>query len=274
MRTPMHEWPLVLFTALAIAGAGTLAAEPLLAAFGAVDPAVAQQRAGWAAMLMVVGLVASLGHLGRPGRLALASRRFGLSALSTEVVLATIVAAGGGVLALSPAGAAFTRVLAWGSAAASLAFLVSLGLVYGLRGQVTWRGAAVAGPLFTGLSYGVVAHAAAAPDSLSRILVPALVLLAVDGALLGARWRRIGAVQPWLTPAYPHIFRHRHLLLTDRLLLVTLAPAVLLIVSAATLADLSLGIGLLVDRITFYGLAVQQTTEAEVRRVEALIARE
>ncbi len=271
MRTSMHEWPLVVFSSLAIASAGTLAAEPWIAVIGAGDPAVARQRAGWAAALMVVGLIASAGHLGRPARVALASRRFGVSALSTEVVLGALVAVAGSVLALSPGRAPWADGLGWTSALLSLAFLVSMGLVYKLRGQVVWRGASIVNPLLTGLTFGVVAHVAAEPGTLPRLLVPVLVLLGVDGVALGARWRRVARVESWLAPSYPHVFRYRHLLLTGRLLLVNLAPAALLIVASAPLADLLIGIGLLADRLAFYGLAVPHTTEAEVARAESAI---
>lgn len=271
MRTAMHEWPLVVFASLAIAGAGTLAVEPLLLAAGAGDPALMRQRAAWAAVLMVVGLVASLGHLGRPGRLALASRRFGASALSTEAVLGTVVAVAGSILALSPTTAPWTGMAAWGAALVACAFLVSMGLVYRLAGQVTWPASSVAGPLLLGLAYGVVAHVAAAPETMAGALVPAITLLAADAALFGVRWRRVACLDPWVSPSYARIFRHRHLLLASRLLFVDLAPVALLLIAAPTLADLSLGIGLLVDRLAFFGLAAQHTTEAEVARVESLL---
>ena len=271
MRTPMREWPLVLFTALSMAAAGSMGAAPLLPAFFAPEPLVARQRAGWAAALLVVGFVASLGHVARPGRLVLAPRRFGASALSTEVVLAGLVALGSASLALSPTEAAWVPALAWATGGVSVAFLATLGLVYRLRGQVTWQGAAVAGPLLTGLAYGLVACSASATGALPAALLPTIALLGCDAIVFGLRWARVGSTPPWLGPTYPKFFRRRHLLLGARLILVDLAPAVLLLASGATAADVSLSLGLLVDRIAFYGLAVQHTSEAEVARIEAAI---
>ncbi len=265
----MREWPLVVFTALSMAAAGSMGAAPLLPAWFAPEPLVARQRAGWAAALMVVGLVASLGHVARPGRFVLAPRRFGASALSTEVVL---VALGSASLALSPAEAAWVPALALATGGVSVAFLATLGLVYRLRGQVTWQGAAVAGPLLTGLAYGLVACTASATGALPATRLPAIALLSCDAVVFGLRWARVGSTPPWLGATYPTFFRRRHLLLGARLILVDLAPAVLLLASGATAADVSLGLGLLVDRIAFYGLAVQHTSEAEVARIEAAIA--
>lgn len=269
MRIAMHEWPLVLFSSLAIAGAGTLAVEPMLLSAGTSDVAFVRERATWAAALMAVGLVVSLGHLGKPTRLALASRRFGRSWLSTEVVLGTLVALAGVVLVIGPDATPWQTALGAGASLVACAFLVSLGLVYRLRAQPAWP--AAASPLLLGLSFGIVAHGAAAPETLARVVVPAIVLLAADAAVAGCRWWRACHVAPWILPSYPHIFRHRHLLYGGRLLLVNLAPAGLLLASAAPLADVSLGIGLLVDRIAFYGLAALHTTEAEVARIEALL---
>ena len=46
----------------------------------------------------------------------------------------------------------------------------------------------------------------------------------------------------------------------------------LALVAGSPLAALSvLAVGVVVDRVAFYGLAAQRTTESEVRRVEALI---
>jgi len=272
MRTAMHEWPLVLFTSLAIAGAGTLAVEPALLSTGAGSATLVRERAAWAAALTALGLAVSLGHLGKPRRLALASRRFGRSWLSTEVVLAALVVLAGAVLASCPAATAWQTAAAAGAALVAWLFLVSLGFVYRLRGQLAWPAIGAATPLLLGLSYGTVAHGAAAPETLGQVIVPAVVLLIADAAVVGIRWWRICHLQPWTVFSYPRVSRHRDLLFAGRLLLVNLAPAALLFASAPTLADLSLGIGLLIDRIAFYGLAAQHTTEAEVACVESLLS--
>jgi DMSO reductase anchor subunit len=271
MRTVMHEWPLVLFTALAVAGGGTLAAQPLLMALGATDVAAARSQAAWATILLVAGLVVSLKHVGQTRRVLLASRRVGVSPLSTEVALAGAAVAAGAALAWWPAGLARTDVVAWSAGLVAASFLLSLGFVYRLGGQVAWPGVAVVGPVVTGLAFGFVTCAATAPATLAVTLGPTLVLLGADALVFGSRWGALATIKPWLSQSHPAIFRHRHLLLLDRLILATLAPAVLLAVGVPALADLSIGLGVLVDRLAFYGLAAQHTTEAEIAFVEDVI---
>jgi DMSO reductase anchor subunit len=273
MRTRMHEWPLVLFTALAIAGAGTLAAQPALLALGVTEPAEVQSQAPWAIALVAVGLTVSLNHLGRRRRLLLASRRFGTSRLSTEVVLAVATVAGGAALGWLPAGSAATVALAWGVGVIGALFLVAVGLVYRLRGQVAWPGVAMIGPLLSGLAFGFIACASTTPAVLSTTLGPTLMLLGADGIVFGARWIVIARTGPWLNPSHPALYRHRQGLLVARLVLVTLGPASCLMAGVAALADFSIGLGLLVDRLAFHGLALQHTTEAEIARVEQIFER-
>jgi len=271
MTKVMHEWPLVLFASLAVAGGGLLAAQPMLMALGASGSAEARSQAAWAVGLLLVGLVVSLGHLGQSQRLLMVVRRFGVSRLSTEVVLAGAAIVAGAAYALAPLPVHGEPLLAWLTGVVSVVFLLSLGFVYRLRGQIAWLDPACIGPALTGLAFGFVARAATAPAELSRTLGPTLALLAADAVVFGARWIRIARIRPWLVPAHPAIFRFRHPLLTGRLLLTTLAPAALLTLGRATVADLLFGIGLLVDRLAFYGLAAQHTTEAEIARVEAAI---
>jgi DMSO reductase anchor subunit len=271
MRPRMHEWPLVLFTALAIAGAGTLAAQPALLALGATEPAEVRLQAPWAIALVAVGLTVSLNHLGRRRRLLLASRRFGTSRLSTEAGLAVATVASGAALGWLPADSVFAVVLAWGVGVIAAFFLVALGLVYRLRGQVAWPDVAVIGPLLSGLAFGFIACASTTPEVLPATLGPTLILLGTDGLVFVARWIVIARAEPWLNPSHPGMYRHRRSLLLARLVLVTLAPASLLIAGVATLADLFIGIGLLVDRVAFHGLALQHTTEAEIAHVEQIL---
>jgi DMSO reductase anchor subunit len=271
MRSVMHEWPLVLFGALAVAGGGTLAAQPLLITLGATTAVAARSQAAWATALVGVGLLVSLNHVGRPRRLLMASRRFGASPLSTEVVLAGAAIVAGAAVAWIPAGLARTDVLAWPAGLVSASFLISLGSIYRIRGQVAWPRAAVIGPVLTGLAFGFVASAATTPSTLAVALGPTLALLGADALVFGTRWIAVARIEPWLSPAHPALFRRRHLLLAGRLVLVTLAPGVLLALATPTLADLAIGLGVLVDRLAFYGLAAQHTTEAEVALVERVI---
>jgi DMSO reductase anchor subunit len=267
----MHEWPLVLFSALAIAGAGTLAAQPLLVTLGATDPGGARSQAAWATALFAVGLSVSLNHVGQSRRLLLAPRRFGASPLSTEVVLAGAAIAAGAVLVWWPAAPRWDAGLIWMAGLTAASFLLSLGFVYRLRGQPAWPGVAVVGPALTGLAFGFVACAATAPAAAAVALYPTLILLAADAVVFSGRWAAIARIPQWLNPSHPAIFRHRHMLLVDRLILVTLAPAILLAIGVVSLADLSIGVGLLVDRLAFYGLAAQHTTEAEIALADEVI---
>jgi DMSO reductase anchor subunit len=271
MQTRMHEWPLVLFTALAIAGAGTLAAQPVLLALGVTEPAEVRSQAPWAVALVTVGLTVSVNHLGRRRRLLLVSRRFGTSRLSTEVGLAVATVVGGAALGWLPADSAATVVIAWGAGVIAALFLLAIGLVYRLRGQVAWPDVAVIGPLLSGLAFGFIACASTTPAALLTTLGPTLVLLGADGLVFGARWIAIARAEPWLNPSHPALSRHRQWLLMARLVLVTLGPASWLIAGVAALADVSIGLGLLVDRLAFHGLALQHTTEAEIARVEQVL---
>jgi len=273
MRTGMHEWPLVLFSALAIAGAGTLASQPALLELGAADPAAARSQAAWATALVAVGLTVSFNHVGRRRRLVQAARRLGVNALSTEGGLAVATLAAGAALAWMPADPAITGALAWLAGTAAAALLLAVGLVYRLRGQVAWPGVAAAGPLLTGLAFGFIACASTTPAVLPVTLGPTLALLGGDALVLCGRWLAIARPSSRLGALHPAIYRRRHWLLGARLVLVTLAPATLLAGGVPTLADLSIGLGLLVDRLAFYGLAAQHTTEAEIARIEQFLER-
>ncbi len=244
---------------------------PLLLAIGAAETAVARSEAAWATMLVAMGLGVSLNHLGSSRRVALAARRVGASALSTEAVLAGATVLAGAALAWAPQSIVGPRVLVWVAGPVALAFLLSIGLVFRLRGPVTWPGVAAVGPALTGLAFGLVAHAATSPASLPRTLPMTLAVLGADALVFGGRWAAVSRVEPWLTPSHPALFGRRRLLLLARLLLLTAAPAVLLALGLPTPADLAFGVGVLVDRLAFYGLAAQHTTEAEIERVERAI---
>jgi len=102
--TGFHEPPLVLFTALATAGAGVGAAHLCLAFLGWapwVPPAGLMTLIG---VLLAVGLLFSVGHLGRPLRSPLALFRVGRSPLSNEVLVLGVTLASSLVAVLLPAG--------------------------------------------------------------------------------------------------------------------------------------------------------------------------
>jgi anaerobic dimethyl sulfoxide reductase subunit C (anchor subunit) len=262
-----HEWPLVVFTTLAIMGAGLLAM-PLVAwlALGARAPAAS--AVPWGTLLLGVGLVVSTAHLGRPLRAPLASLGIGRSRLSAEVVIAGIA------LMLGVASAVIPNVspaMDFATAGAALALLVTLGLVYSLPGQQTWRGAVVWMPLTTGLGFSAVASAAMWSGPSVAIGVAAVGILAADTALLAVRRMSLAKRAP-LAPRYPSVYARRDLILVSRLALIDILPACFLLAGLPLAAAGLLALGILVDRFGFYGLASQHTTEAEVGRVEQVIA--
>ncbi len=264
---PFHEWPLVVFTTLAIVGAGLLAT-PLVAWLTSGKPAPNADAVRWGAILLGAGLVVSTAHLGRPIRAPLASRGLGQSRLSAEVAavgLALLLGIATAVLpSLSPA-------LDLATAASAIALLVTLGLVYSLPGQRTWRGAVVWVPLTTGLGFSAVTLAASRGQVTDAIGAAAAVAVAADTALLASRWLSVARPRVPLAPRYASVFARRRPILVARFALVDVLPACCLLAGLPAGAVALLGLGILVDRITFYGLASQHTTEAEVGRVEAVI---
>ena len=145
--------PLVWFTTLAIAGAGMIAA-----AAWHLPSALTSGALGLTAgtLALAAGLLVSMLHLGRRSRALLAARGTGRSHLSGEIVLAgATLAVGLGMLAMYSQ--AQREPLARTAAGAiAVLFLLSIGRVYRLKGQRTWRGASILLPLTTGLVCGEV----------------------------------------------------------------------------------------------------------------------
>jgi DMSO reductase anchor subunit len=262
-----HEWPLVVFTTLAIMGAGLLAT-PLVAWLAAGSPAPAARAVRLGVLLLGAGLAVSTAHLGRPFRAPLAAAGVGRSRLSAEVVVAGVALMLGIATALLPDA---TPVLGFTTATAALAFLIALGLVYALPGQQTWRGATAWMPLSGGLLFSPIALAVTREEIGTALTAAIAVLLACDTALLVMRYRSLERPQARLAPSYPHIFARRRPMLAARFLLVDILPACGLLAGLPSIAAGLLGLGILIDRVAFYGFASQHTTEAEVQRVEGLI---
>ena len=208
-RSPVesfHEWPLVVFTTLAIMGAGTLTA-PLVAGIVARSAAAAEPVMLVGSLLLAAGLAVSLAHLGRPARAPRAAARFGHSWLSTEVVLGGLAMLSGLLVALRPhamPGVALT------TGVLGALFLATLGLVYRLPGQPTWRGAVVFVPMTTGLGFGALTLAVAWDGAIIQLGAAAAILLAADTILFVIRrftltWPRVPIVprHPALYPAPP-----------------------------------------------------------------------
>ena len=299
MRRPpgekrFHEGPLVVFTALTVAGGGVGWAFLFRGLLGGGARGPGTWEAPWllpptAALLMAgllaVGMAVSLLHLGRPARGLLAVGKTGSSPLSNEVVLVGAAGLLALVRGLAPLGEWPALVLSILIGAISFLLLLALGRVYRLPGQEAWRGPAllqplVLGTLWGGLALGFLARApgfpvAGPPGEPAVGLAPVvlLALLLVDGGLLGLRIRGLEATVREAEPAHPRIFRARGPWLAVRLVFVPLLPLISVSLDPAggSLPLASLSVGILLDRWLFYGLALRRTTEAEVDRVDALL---
>lgn len=273
MSRACHEWPLVLFSTLATAGAGLMASRVVLEVSGVVAPANRQAIALASGALMAAGGAASLIHLGRWRRAPLASRRVGSSWLSTEAVLVVLTLLTTVAVAVRPGGPASPDLIAFNAGVLAVAVLIAIGCVYRLRGQVTWMGLAWMAPLVSGLVAGVVVHAATDAQAWPRLWPWLAVLVTVDVGVTLWRWRTVARVPRDCPPQHPAVFSARHVVMAGRLLAVSVLPVMLLASAQGVAAVVVLALGLLTDRIAFYGLAVQHTTESEIAWVEALIER-
>jgi len=257
----------VVFTSLAIGGAGLVAASSYFEVVHAVAGAW-PVTAG--AVLLAAGLAVSLGHLGQKRRAALAARGAGRSALSNEALLAALaLAAAAAAAALALSGTPAPDFAAAAGALNAL-FLVSIGLVYGVRGQRTWQGFSVWTPLTGGLAFGaIVLQSTAEPGG---VIPETLLFIAIDALIFTQRWRDVAGIAfTEATLANPWLVR-RSQLLGARFFLLDAVPFFVLAVSPSPVAALAAAAGLVADRFGFYTLAVQYTTEHEIAAVEAQIA--
>ncbi len=262
-----HEMPLVVFSAFVIIGAGLLAGHFVAWALGWAPWTPSPARAIPAAVLLGAGLLASLLHLGRPGRMSYALRHTGRSSLSNEVLTALITLVATSAALILPPTSGLTPLLWGGAAVAAPVLLLLLGRVYRLPGQLAWQGQAVLSPILLGLAAGMLALAVSTPHS-TPFMFLGLVLLVVEAAGFGMRW----AVMKWVSvdgpSAHPSLFRARRRMMILRLVDVNLLPGLLLLAQAPLAAACVLGFGIFVDRYTFYALACRRSTEAEIAEVE------
>lgn len=259
--------PLLAFTSLAMAGAGLVAAAACVDAAHRHDvlPALVTGVA-----LQAIGLAISLGHLGQRRRAGLAIRGAGRSALSHEVVAAPLALACGALAAGAGTWAHPAVAVTVVAGATNALFLVSIGLVYRLRGQKTWQGASAVIPLTGGCAFGaIVIHSVSLAGGVSA---GALLLIALDAAVFTKRWREVAALRLPAGQLAGHWMARRDQLLGARLFLLDVVPFFLLLAWPTPPAALVAAAGLLVDRFGFYALAVQHTTEREVGAAEDLIA--
>jgi DMSO reductase anchor subunit len=261
----------VLFSALTITGAGLLAGHFAAWALGLTAFTPKRCTAGVATILLAAGLLLSLLHLGRPARLVYVLRRVGRSPLSTEVILALLTTLSAAAAQLLPFRQTASALL-WGlAAAASPGLLLALGWVYRLPGQLSWRGAVALSPLLLGLATGFLAHASSAEEN-ARFMSAAFALLAADATAFAMRWKVMKRDPAPGQPVHPALFSVRRRILILRLMDVTLLPAFFMLAQAPMVALFVLAFGIFFDRFAFYALAIRETTEAEIARVEHFLS--
>lgn len=261
--------PLIAFTTLAIAGCGTLvtAASPFY-------PRAAADRALWYGVgCVLASLALSSRHLGRRDRAHRAALGFTHSPISREGALGVLVAAAGLVAATGLdtrfAGPDAADVVRGAIVAFGVLFLVSIGLVYRLRGQLTWTGFAALTPLTGGLAFGaILLNSAPPPTAVSTVTLAAIGL---DAAVFSQRWRRVVQVAIDHAGALPDAFERRHEWLAARFLLLNALPTFSLFVWPTPLAAAIALAGVFIDRMAFYNLGLQLRTEVEIARVERVI---
>ncbi len=269
-----HELPLVVFTALAAAGGGVGGGHLLLSLLGGSLVVPGRGLLGAAATLLLVGLLFSLGHLGRPWRAALALRRPGRSPLSREVVVVGLAFASGALGALLPHGTAIQEGAALVFLAAGALTPLALGLVYRLPGQLSWAGTAFLQPLVLGTLFGLVLlFLAGGSSGPATLRTGAGLTLLADAVLLLSAFGRARRARSLGSPHHPGIWRYRGLLFAARGALGVLLPVVFLLADAPAGAVASVALALLADRFLFYGLSVRRSTRSEIGRAEAALRR-
>ena len=265
-----HELPLVLFSALATAGGGVGAAHFLLGLLGR-GWALSRPEVLLLSGLLLAGVLVSIGHLGRPSRGHLALLGLGRSPLSNEIgILGLVLFLAASHLVL-PAGP-WLSILGFLTSLASVMLLLALGGVYVLPGQVAWRGLAATSPLVMGMAWGLLLNGFLGPETANTLVWLTLwVGLVLDGLVFLRRWQSLERIAPESEVSHPSLFRRRRGILILRLLFSPLAASVALGAGMGLEALLLLSLALLADRFGFYAMALRQTTESEVARVESLL---
>lgn len=264
-----HETTLVCFTAAALSGAGVAAARPLAWATGlrADDPG--RGAAASVLTLICAGLLISIGHLGRPSRMMRALLRTGKNALGTEVTFAALTAAAALLLVCVPLRAAALQLLWVLASLAGLGLLASLAWVYWLPGQIAWKGVPALSVIPLGLLVGYVVHTATAFPRARPGMWGALILAALDALAWAARCARVEAGAGRGEAAHPSAMAQRRWIYVLRFLLVSLPPLAVVLFDAGLAGLVPMALGVIVDRYAFYSLAIKQTTESEVARIES-----
>jgi len=271
-RTRFHEIPLVLFTALVMAGAGLAGSHMVFGYLSWVPWVPSRGVLLFSAALMGAGLAVSALHLGQPLRGYRALARVGRSPLSDEIVALGTTLVLTLAAAFLPGDHPAAPVLWTGAAIFALLTLLAVGRIYKLPGQLTWSGPAVVQPLVLGLGLGLtvlLGHLDEGVRGRAELIV--LLVFAADGLLVWERTRRLSRSLARGVPVHPGLMEVRAAGLGLRVVLGVLGPAAALLGGLPALATGSLSMNLILDRVLFYGLAILSSTEAEVRTVEALL---
>lgn len=266
-----HEMPLVLFSALMVFGCGAGAAHLVFTAAGVASLRPPPSLPSLITVLLATGLIVSLAHLGRPQGIFDTFRRVGRSRLSNEVILAGFALIGSSLSSVLPPAHSFFAPVWVLTLVACVSVLLSLGGIYRLPGRPGWGGPVALQPFTAGLVFGGVLWAAsvAEPWPVSYAGLMAVVLF-LDLAI--TLWRGVVLHLAEAVPDHAGFFRLRNMFLPLRLALVDLLPALLLIGGSWRVAVVSVVIGVFLDRTLFYGLGAKRNTEAEVARVEKILA--
>ncbi len=270
--TVFHEWPLVLFTVLAMAGGGIGVSSLMRGLLTASPPALSLEERLLVGVLLAGGAVLSAEHLGKPFRGPLVFRGVGRSPLSGEVLALalTLVCAFLGTFSIGYPRIQMVLDILVGTG--SVALLLAIGAVYRLPGQLAWGGPSTVQPLVAGSAWGLLWVVGLGEVGPGAGLVAALwVALLADALLAGYRLIRLEGAPDRGEIMHPGAFHHRRPLQLGRLALSSLVSPTLILVGAPVLALLTFSGSILVDRCAFYALAVRQTTESEVARVESLL---
>jgi DMSO reductase anchor subunit len=276
MTTDEGHIPLVVFTTLAVAGAGVLTVSAL--SFQDAER-VNNTITVLGLVLLAAGLTTSLLHLGRKDRAFLSAR--GLfpmrsanhqtkppSLISVEGLAGTVTLVLGTITVVGILPAWIQPHARVAAAISAAGFLLAVGGVYHLQGQLTWTGASAVTPLTGGIAFGAILAGSVSSQPAGSVVVFAV---AIDAFAFLLRWRHVTALGLEQPQGEGPWFERRHELLAARFLLVDAVPLFTLFAWPTPLAAVIAAAGLAVDRFGFYALAIQHTTEAEIGRVERLL---
>ncbi|MFC1662463.1 DmsC/YnfH family molybdoenzyme membrane anchor subunit [Gemmatimonadota bacterium] len=271
-RSKFHEAPLVVFSALVSAGAGTGVTHFVFALSDLASFLPPSGLPALIACLLAIGLLASMAHLGRPGGVTDGLRRIGRSPLSNEGAVAVLALAGAALSSIVPDTNFLFAPVWYLTVGACVGTLISLGAVYRIPGRPGWGGGVVFQPLIAGMIAGWVLWRMAAPGPMPFPFFAILIILVLtDLGITASRILVLAGHREESTPSHPQLFALRNTLLLLRCLFVDLLPLLFAATGHWSLATVAVAVGVFVDRTSFYGLGLKETTEAEIARVEGIL---